>query len=267
MNIIVCVKLIPDPEAPLQHYRIDETGRKMETVKGVNPVVSPFDENAIEAALQLREVYGGKVTALSAGPATSQEALKRALRMGADDAVQVDGEGLLEPSPQTTAYLLARAIEKKKDVDLILCGRQAGDWDQGQVGCFIAECLDIPCVSFVKQIEVLGNRVLRVQGLTEDGYDVLELPMPSLLTVTNEINLPRLTSAIAVLRAMKIKIPVWSKEDIGAQEAILETLQALTCLERLYIPEVSTVCQMIPGETPEDRATNLVETLREQKII
>lgn len=267
MNIIVCVKLIPDPEAPLQHYRINETGRRMETVRGVNPVVSPFDENAIEAALQLKEAYGGKVTALTAGPAAAQEALKRALRMGADDAVQVDGEDFPDPSPQATAYLLARAIEKLKAVDLILCGRQAGDWDQGQVGCFIAECLDIPCASFVKQIEVIGDKVLRVQGLTEDGYDVLELPMPSVLTVTNEINLPRLTSAIAVLRATKIRIPVWSKEDIGAQDAILESLQALTCLQRLYIPEVSTVCQMIPGETPEDQAANLVETLREKKIV
>ena len=267
MNIIVCVKLIPDPEAPLQHYRIDDSGSKMETVKGINPVVNPFDENAIEAALQLKEAHGGKVTALTVGPAASQEALKRALRMGADDAVQVEGEGLPEPAPQITAYLLAKALEKMQDYDLVICGRQAGDWDQGQVGCLISECLDIPCVSIVKHIEVIDDGALRVQRLTEDGYEVMELPTPSLLSVTNEINLPRLTSVVAVLRASKIKIPVWSKEDIGADEALLGSLNTLMQMERLYIPEVSTECQMMQGETPEDQAISLVKALRDQKII
>lgn len=138
MNIVVCVKLIPDPEAPVHHYLIDATGSRMETVQGVVPVVSPFDENAVEAALQLKEADGGKVTVLTVGPGASQEALKRALRMGADDAVQVDGEGLPEAAPHTTAYLLAKAIEKMGDCDLVICGRQAGDWDQGQVGGLIA---------------------------------------------------------------------------------------------------------------------------------
>ncbi len=267
MNIIVCVKLIPDPEAPLKHYRLTASGRGMETVRGVNPVVSPFDENAIEAALQLKEAYGGKVTALTVGGTASQEALKRALRMGADEAVQIDGEGLDEPAPQAAAYFLARAIEKIGGTDLVLCGRQAGDWDQGQVGLYIAENLDIPAVSFVKRIDVDGDKRLRVRQLTEDGYEVLELSLPALLTVTNEINLPRLTNAAAVLRAMKIKIPVWTKEDISVSTETLESLTALSGMERLYIPEVSTDCRMMAGETPSDQARHLVQTLREHKII
>jgi len=266
MNIVVCVKLIPDPEAPLGHYRLADTGRWMETVRGVNPVVSPFDENAIEAALVLREAHGGNVTALTVGPAASQEALKRALRMGADNAVQLDGEGLDEPSPQAAAFLLAEGIKKLGGVDLVLCGRQAGDWDQGQVGGYIAESLDIPAVGFVKQIEVTGGG-LRVKRLTEDGYEVLELPLPALLTVTNEINLPRLTNAAAVLRAMKIKIPVWTKGDLGVSSEMLDSLTKRFFMERLTIPQVSTDCRMMPGETPADQATHLVEILREQKII
>jgi len=267
MNIIVCVKLIPDPEAPLKHYLIDDSGRRMQTVKGIQPVVSPFDENAIEAALQLKEAHGGNVTALTVGPSASQESLKRALRMGADAAVHIEAEAASEPAPPATAYLLAKAIEKIGDFDLILCGRQAGDWDQGQVGCLIAEGLDIPCVNIVKNIEVTDNGVLRVQRLTEDGYEVLELPTPSLLTVTNEINLPRLTNVAAVLRASKIKIPVWTPEDIGADAAFLTSLEARMHMERLYIPEVSTECQIISGETPEDQAVNLVRALRDQKVI
>ena len=267
MNIIVCVKLIPDPEAPVQHYKMAPDGRKMETVKGVQPVVNPFDENAIEAALQLKEAHGGKVIALTVGPAASQEALKRALRMGADEAVQVDAEGLAEPAPQATAYLLAKAIEKIGEYDLVLCGRQAGDWDQGQVGALTAECLNIPCVTIVKHIEMIDGGTIRVQRLMENGYQVMDLPAPSLLTVTNEINLPRLTNVAAVLRASKIKIPVWSKEDIGVDGDLLGSLAASTAMERLYIPEVSMDCQIMSGDTPEDQAANLVSTLREQKII
>jgi len=267
MNIVVCVKLIPDPEAPVQHYQMAPDGRKMVTVKGVQPVVNPFDENAIEAALQLKEAHGGKVIALTAGPAASQEALKRALRMGADEAVQVDADAQPEPAPQGTAYLLAKAIEKIDDYDLVLCGRQAGDWDQGQVGALTAECLNIPCVTIVKHIEVIDGGALRVQRLAEDGYDVMELPTPALLTVTNEINLPRLTNVAAVLRASKIKIPVWSKEDIGVDGDLLDSLETRTAMERLYIPEVSLDCQIMAGDTPEDQAANLVSTLRGQKII
>jgi len=267
MNIIVCAKLIPDPEAPVQHYLIDETGRRMETVKGIVPVVSPFDENAVEAGLQLKEAHGGKVTILTVGPDSSQEALKRALRMGADDAVQVDGGGLTDPAPQVTAYLLAKAIEKIGDYDLVLCGRQAGDWDQGQVGCLIAECLNVPCVSIVKHIEAIDGGALRVQRLAEEGYDVMEMPTPALLTVTNEINQPRLTTVAGVLRTSKIKIPVWSNEDIGADPDLLESLGMLTQMESLYIPEIGVECRMMDGETPEEQGENLVKALREQKII
>ena len=267
MKIIVCVKLIPDPEAPLKHYLMDDSGTKMQTVKGIQPVVSPFDENAIEAALQLKEAHGGNVTALTVGPAASQEALKRALRMGADEAVQVEAEALPEPAAQATAYLLAKAIEKIGDYDLILCGRQAGDWDQGQVGALMAECLDIPCVNIVKHIDMIDKGALRVQRLTEDGYEVLELPTPALLTVTNEINLPRLTNVAAVLRASKIKIPIWAREDIAVDEDFLGSLQKRMHMERLFIPAVSTDCRIMTGETPEDQAVNLVNTLREQKIV
>jgi electron transfer flavoprotein beta subunit len=267
MHIIVCVKLIPDPEAPVHHYRIADSGKKMETVQGVAPVVNPFDENAIEAALQLKEARGGKVTALTVGPKSFHEALKRALRMGADDAVQVDGGGLGEPAPQVTAYLLAKAIERIGAYDLVLCGRQAGDWDQGQVGCLTAECLNIPCVTIVRYMEVREGGVLRVQRLAEGGYELMEMPMPALLTLSNEINRPRLTTVAGVLRATKIRIPVWSREDIGADSNLLESLGALTQMEDLYIPEVSKDCQIMEGNTPEEQAANLVNSLRGQKII
>ena len=266
MNIIVCLKQVPDPEAPVTQYAVDSQACKVVPSSAVTPVVSPFDENAVEAALQLKEAHGGKVTGLTLGPLEALEALKRGLRMGMDDAFLVDGTGLLEPDPQGTAYILARAIEKIGNYDLVLCGRQAADWDQGQVGCGLGEILNIPCVSIVSKIEVI-NKALRVRRLVEDGYEVMEVPLPAVLTMTNEINLPRLTTVAGILRTSTIKIPVWKLEDIGADPAVLKDLRGLTQMKNLCIPEVKVECQIVGGETPEEAALNLVKTLRASKII
>ena len=265
MNIIACVKNIPDPEATVDKFSVDSAALKMVPAQGVAAVVSPFDENAIEAALQLKEAHGGKVTALSLGPESSLEALKRATRMGADEGVLIDSQGLPDPDPQGTAYILAKAIEKIGEYDLILCGRQAGDWDQGQVGVGIAELLGIPCISIVSKIEVIDG-ALRVQRLVEDGYEVLEVPLPALLTLTSEINLPRLTSVQGILRTSTLKFPVWSREEIGLDPATLEVSSSLSSLKNLYIPEFKGECELMEGE-PEEAATQLIETLRANKIV
>ncbi len=266
MNIIVCVKLVPDPEAPVTQFSVDSKACKVVSSSAVTPVVSPFDENAVEAGLQLKEAHAGKVTLLTLGPLESMEALKRGLRMGADDAFWVDGTGLPEPDPQGTAYILAKAIEKIGNYDLVLCGRQAADWDQGQVGCGLGEILNIPCVSIVSRIEVV-DKVLRVRRLVEEGYEALEVPMPAVLTVTNEMNLPRLTTVAGILRTSTIKIPAWKLADIGVDAAVLQELQGLTRIKSLCIPEVKVECQVIGGETPEEAALNLVKALRASKII
>ncbi len=266
MNIIVCIKQVPDPEAPVTQFTVDAAGHKVIPASTVTPLISPFDENAIEAALQIKETRGGKVTVLSLGPLSSLEALKRGLRMGVDDAVLVEGKDLPEPDPQGTAYILAKAIEKIGSYDLILCGRQAADWDQGQVGCGIGEFLHIPCVSIVSKIEVI-DQGLRVHRLIEDGYEILEVPLPAVLTVTNEINLPRLTSVAGILRATSTKIPVWTIQDVGSDPATLVELSKQTELKSLYIPEVKVECQMVTGETPEEAALKLIQTLRAHKII
>jgi electron transfer flavoprotein beta subunit len=266
VNIVVCIKQVPDPEAPVTQFSVDSQACKVVTTAAVTPVVSPFDENAIEAGLQLKEALGGKVTLLTLGSVESLEALKRGLRMGADDAFLVDGTGLPEPDPQGTAYILAKAIEKMKDYDLVLCGRQAADWDQGQVGCGLGEFLNIPCVSIVSKIEAIDG-ALRVRRLVEDGYEVMEIPMPAVLTVTNEINLPRLTTVAGILRTSTVKIPTWKPADIGADPAALKELSSLTQMRNLCIPEVKVECQVVGGETPEEAALNLFKALRDSKIL
>jgi len=265
VNIIVCLKQVPDPDAQVNQFAVDSTAQKMVPAAGVNPVVSPFDQNAIEAALKVKETCGGKVTALSLGPPSPLEALKRALHMGVDDAILVDNGGLSGPEPPATAYILSKAIQKIGNVDLVLCGRQAADWDQGQVGLITAEILNIPCVSIVSRIEITDQEV-RVRRLVEDGYEVMDLPLPALLTVTNEINQPRLPVVKWIIRASSIKIPVWSIQEIGIDPSVLEALRSLH-LESLYIPEFKGDCQMMTGETPEEMAANLVTALRVNKVI
>lgn len=265
MNIIVCLKQVPDPDAQVDQFTIDSAARKMVPAATVNPVVSPFDQNAIEAALKIKETCGGKVTALSLGPPSPLEALKRALHMGVDDAVLVDDEGLSGPEPLTTAYILAKAIQKIGNVDLVLCGRQGADWDQGQVGSIIAEILNIPCTTIVSRIEITDGG-LRVRRLVEDGYEVMDLPLPALLTVTNEINQPRLPVVKWIIRASSIKIPVWSRQEIGIDPSVLGTFRSPR-LESLYIPVFKGDCQMMTGETPEEMAANLVTALRVNKMI
>ena len=266
MNIIVCIKQVPDPEAPVTQFSVDAAGQKMVPAAAVTSVVSPFDENAIEAGLQLKEAHGGKVTVLSLGPVSTLEALKRGTRMGADDAILVEGKDLPEPAPQAIAFILAKAIEKIGGYDLILCGRQGADWDQGQVGCAIAESLDLPYISIVSKIEVI-DKALRIHSLTEDGYEVMETPMPSVLTVTNEINQPRLTTVAGILRTTTMKIPVWSLQDIGVDPATVAECGRLTELKNLCIPEVKIECQLVGGETPEEAALSLVNVLRADKVI
>ena len=264
MDIIVCIKEVPDPEARAEKFSVDSAAKKVTPDPGVTRVISPFDENAIEAALQLKEAHGGTVTVLTLGPDSSLEALKRGLRMGADAAVLVENQGFTEPDARGTAYILAKAIEKIGTYDLILCGRQAADWDQGVVGCSIAEIMDIPCVTIVSKIEVIDGG-LRVERLVEDGYEVVELPLPALLTVTNEINQPRLTSVDGILRAATVTIPVWSAQDIGVDlDAVGTGLR--TRMVKLFTPEIKGECQIITGETPEEAAMNLLKVLRENKV-
>ena len=265
MDIIVCIKEVPDPEAQAENFSIDSDTKKVIPRPGVTRVISPFDENAIEAALQLKEAHDGTVTVITLAPDSSIEALKRGLRMGADAAVLVSNEGLTEPGAHDTAYILARAIEKIGAFDLILCGRQAADWDQGMVGCGIAEVLDIPCVTIVSKIEIVDSG-LRVERLVEDGYEIVECPTPALLTLTNEINQPRLTSVDGILRALTVQIPVWSTEEIGVD---LSTVGAglRTRMVNLLIPEITGECEMITGETSEEAAINLVKALRKNNTI
>src|SRR5512136_483128 len=158
MNIIVCVKQVNDPEAPPASFKIDSAANKVIPPPGMPPVISTFDEYAVEAALRIKEKAGGKVTAISLGANLLRDVVKKPLSMGADDLVLLEDPAYIDGDSWSTAYALSQAIRKIGQFDLILCGRQAADWDSGQVGSGIAEILGLPSVTLAKKIDVEGQK-------------------------------------------------------------------------------------------------------------
>src|SRR5918997_2394937 len=182
MNILVCLKQILDPEVPVRDFRVDAARREAEQ-GSANLVTNIFCENALETALQLRERAGGaKITALSYGPPTAEDTLRKALAMKADAAALVVNESEGTPDPFAVARVLAAAIKKLGDFDLLMTGREAGDWGAGQTGGLIAEELGLPCVSFVDTVEAQGG-VLRLKRQTDTGWELIEATPPVVVTV------------------------------------------------------------------------------------
>jgi len=266
LHIIVCVKQVPDWEAPADTFKIDSERKKLVPPPNIDPRISLFDEHAIEAALQLKGQLGGKVTILSMGPEFAQRAVKQAIAMGADEGILLKDPAFEDSDTYGTAYILAEAIKKIGAFDLILCGRQAADWDVGQVGIGIAELLGIPCGTIAQKLDVLHGK-LQVERIVEGGYDVLEIGLPAVITVSNEINKPRYPTLRGIMAAGKKQIPVWNAETLGCDLARIGPTAALTKALRLYVPVHEAHCEFIEGETEEERGEKLAQRLREAKLI
>src|SRR2546427_6890761 len=180
----------------------------------VDPVINGFDENAIEAALQIKAAVGGKVVALSMGEEGATRALKQALAMGVDEGILLHDAAFTNADAASTAYVLAEAIKKIGTYDLILCGRQASDWDQAQVPSGIAEFLGLPSVTAAQKVEAQGD-VIRVQRLLEDGYEVLDVRPPCLVTISNEADKARDPTLKGSTAAGNKKVAVWDAAERG----------------------------------------------------
>jgi electron transfer flavoprotein beta subunit len=256
MNTIVCVKQVLDPEIPPAKFKIDPETKQVIPPAGVPPVISVYDERAIEAACRLKDKHKGKITVISMGSAKTADVIKHAISMGADDGFVLQDEAFENLDSFGTAYVLGKAIQKIGGYDLVLCGRQAADWGAGQVGSILAEILGIPVVTLACAIEAVDKK-LRVKRMVNDGYEVLEAPMPSLVTVSSEIGLPRLPGGMGLMMARKKQIPVWKAQDIGADPAQLDKAKAHTEITGLSVPTRKTECEIIAGGTPGEAAVNL----------
>jgi electron transfer flavoprotein beta subunit len=256
MNILVCMKQILDPEIPSRDFRVD-AARMVAEQASANLVTNIFCENALETALQFREKAGdGKITVLSYGPATAEDTLRKALAMKADAAALVVGEP--QRDPLTVAQILAAAARKLGTFDLILTGRESGDWGAGQTGGLLAEELGVACVSFVDSIERAGTK-LRLKRQTESGFEIVEAQPPLVLTITNdERNVPRIPKVRDVMMAHKQTITTWNVSDL-----VVDATSRYYEVEELSVPQSESQCEFVPGDTLEQKVEALARRLLE----
>ena len=232
MNIIVCVKQVLDPEMPASAFKVDlETKRVVES-QGTPPVLNGFDENAVEAALRIKDAVGANVTALSMGRSFVMDVVKKPLSMGADELVLLQDDSFHDLDSYATATVLSEAIRKIGDYDLILAGRQASDWDNAQVPLGIAEMLDLPCLTVAQKVDVTDGTV-SVQQVVPDGYRELEASLPALVTVTNELGEPRYATLRGIMAAGRKTPTVWNADDLGIDPSSLAPKVTIT---DLYVP-------------------------------
>lgn len=276
MNVAVLIKQVPETT----DVKINrETNTLMR--EGVASIINPFDMYAIEEALRIREQHGGKVTVITMGPPQAEEALRQALALGADEAVLLSDRAFAGADTLATSYTLAKAIEKLGGFDLIICGKQAADGDTAQVGPEVAENLDLPHVTYVRKIEELslgspdsdgsGSRgapgFIRVQRMTEEGYEVIESPLPALITVVKEINEPRMPSIKGMLRAKKAAITSWAAADLGVDASRVGLAGSPTRVIRVFTPEQRRRGEIIEGATVQEKVRTLVAKLKETHLV
>ena len=267
MRIVVCVKQIPNPEAAFSMLRVDEQAKKVVPAPGLQLVMSPFDEQAVEAALRIRESgTDAQITAISIGPESARNVLKHALAMGADDAVLVKDDALADAGSEATALALSRTIQKLGVIDLVLTGRQAADWDAGVVGCGVGEILGMPVITFARKVDVAGA-VVTVERVLDDGFETIEAELPVVVTVSNELGAARKPSLRETMRAARKPLAVHSASDVGLAPADVERVAARGVRERLYVPVKDNVCELMAGADAVAQAEALARRLREARLI
>jgi len=260
VNIIVCIKQVPDTA----EVRINpETNTLIRD--GVASIINPYDVHAIEAALQIREKTGGRVTVITMGPPQAEAALREAIAMGADDAVLLTDRAFAGSDTWATSYTLAKAVEKL-GADMVVCGKQAIDGDTAQVGPEMAEFLNIPHISYVRRIEDVQQKSIRVQRLMDDGSDVVESSLPILLTVVKEINQPRLPSLKGKMAAKKAEIRKWASTDIAADADKIGLKGSPTQVKNIFAPETKKDRKLLEG-SPEQQVDDLLRELRGLKCV
>lgn len=260
MNIIVCIKQVPDTA----EIRINpETNTLMR--EGVPSIINPFDLHALEAGIKIKEQLGGRVLVLTMGPPQAETALREAISIGADEAVLLSDRAFAGSDTWATSYTLAQAV-RKLGADIIFCGKQAIDGDTAQVGPETAEFLGIPHISYVRKIEEVKDNYIRVQRLMDEGYDIVESGLPVLLTVVKELNQPRMPSLKGKMAAKKAEIKKMGQAEIEADENNIGLKGSPTQVKNIFAPQVKTERKMLAG-APEEQVDALIAALRGIKCL
>ena len=262
MHIVVCIKQIIDPEISAKEFKVDFDARKAIEDQG-DWVLNPYDGNAIEVALQLKDQDKDiQVTALTLGAGKNQKVLRSAMAMGCDDAIFLDDPAFEGLDSHGTATVIARGIQKAGSPDIVLCGRQAGDWDMGQVGSLLAEELSLACIPLAYNIDS-PQETLSIKRETDNGMEIVEVKTPVLATVTNDSsNLARFSSVKGIMAANRKQIQTWSAQDLD----ISAEIQPLVVVEEITIPNYDRQVTFIDGEDGQEKAVNLAEHLIQMNL-
>ena len=264
MRIIIPIKQVPETS----NVKMDpETGTMVR--EGVESIINPLDLYSIETGIRLKEKYGGEIIVVSMGPKKAEEALKEAIAMGCDDGVLLTDRFFAGSDTFATSYTISKAIEKLKPFDLILCGERATDGDTAQVGPGIASLLGLPLSTFTSKVEVEDGHI-KANRLIEGGYEVLNLPMPALVTVVKEIADPRLPTLTGKLKAKKLEIKQWTAKEIEADPENLGLKGSPTRVVKTFSPKVAREGKVI--EVKEEKSLNqaedeIIELLKEKAVI
>ena len=257
MKIVVCLKQILDPEIPARDFRIDAANLQAER-GSASLVTNIFCENALETALQFRERIGaGTITVISYGPASAEDSLRKALAMKADAAHLIADEDQRNADPLSVAQTLAAAIRTLESVDLIMVGRESGDWGSGQTGGLLAEELALPCVSFVDRIEQKDSKLL-LKRQTDTGWEMFEATPPVVVTITNnDANVPRIPKVRDVMASYRQPLTTWKRQDLHVDADTNRYYEVV----QLSVPQKETSCEFVKGDTLNDRVAAFAQRI------
>ena len=261
VRILVCIKQAVD----VSQVKVDAATRRLITVDAPKKI-SDFDKNALEEAIRIKEKLGGEVFTVTVGPEDAKTTVREALAMGADKAYLISDPIFENSDTLATSYILAEAIKKIGPFDLILCGEASIDSFSAQVGPRLAERLGIPLIAYARKLSLEGDTVTAERGL-EDCSETVKAKMPALVTVTKEINEPRIPSLMAIMKASKKEIVLWKAADIGvASEKVGKSGSGVQVLDVL-VPKVERKKIVIKGETAAEIAEKLAKALIQEGVI
>ncbi|MBA4416516.1 MAG: electron transfer flavoprotein subunit beta [Syntrophus sp. (in: bacteria)] len=264
MKIVACIKQVPDTEAEVK-WDIPKGALNRE---GMDSVTNPFDEFALEEALLTKENYDGEIVAITMGPDKAADVLRNALALTVDSVYQLTDDAFAGSDTYATASVLAAAIKKIGDVDVVFCGKQSTDGNTGVVGAFLASILDfsqLTYVSKVRSIDEAGKKII-VERAIEGGTQVVEAKLPAVVSVIKGINEPRLPNLMGIRKASKIAIPQWTADDLGLDKGKVGAAGSSTKVVEIAVPPPRGAGEILKGEL-EDIATTVVDKLIDLKVI
>ncbi len=255
MKIIVCIKQVPDAK----DVRLDPITNTLAR-EGVQSIMNPYDQYAVEEAVRLKEKCGGEVIVISMGPPQAEEILRQAISCGADNAILISDRSFAGADTWATAYTLEHAIKKIGNFDLIVCGKQAIDGDTAQVGPGLATRLDIPYITCVQKIREATESGLIAERMMDDGFDVVAVDYPALLSVVKDINEPRVPSIKGKMKAKKAEIVKFNAQTIEADPACIGLPGSPTKVVNVFPPSARGGRSVLTG-TLDEQIDQLVEKL------